>query len=171
MFEENVADSLLDKMLAASATRYKSADDDSSWLNIDVEDMRNYFYAIGRRPVRFSDEAELLMKEYFLSSRLNRCTLLSQHALRVLRQMSACHAKLCMRDYVHRFAFIAQDYMKEVFIGLTLQSFDRNDVVACIVLCEKFIFQIYGIEKSNAPSLGPIQHISEVKINCSSAIQ
>lgn len=51
------------------------------------------------------------------------------------------------------------------FIVGAISNDCRNDVIACIVLCEKFIFQIHGIEKSNAPFLGPIQHIFEVRIN------
>lgn len=86
-------------MLAESGAHDLSADDE---LHIDAHEMQTFFYLIGRRPVRFSDEAELLIKDYFLSSRLNRATLLSQRALGILRQMSACHAKLCLRDFVQR---------------------------------------------------------------------
>lgn len=102
VFEEHQTDSLINKMLTESSGRDILAEDANNELYIDADDMRTFFYYIGQRPVRFSDEAEHLIKEYFVTSRLNRATLLSQRALGILRQMSACHAKLCLRDLVQR---------------------------------------------------------------------
>lgn len=102
VFEENLTDSLIDAMLEANCGRDESDDDTEDELHISAADMKIFFNIIGQRPVDFSIEAESLIKEYFMATRLQRATLFSQRALEILRKMSACHAKLCLRDYVHR---------------------------------------------------------------------
>lgn len=105
VFEENQTDSLIDAMLTANSTDAAAAalaNDANSELYIDADEMQTFFHFIGRRSARFSDEAEHLLRDYFMATRLNRATLLSPRSLAILRQMSECHAKLCLRDCVYR---------------------------------------------------------------------
>lgn len=99
--------------------------------------MRDFLQAINEYDVTLNDEAQTLIKHYFVASRRYRPTGLPVRAIGLLTGLTEAHARLNLRQY----ALI-------------------EDVVAAIALYEGSIQRVYGICDLSTPA--PLKYVTDI---------
>ncbi|XP_037937857.1 uncharacterized protein LOC119671344 [Teleopsis dalmanni] len=135
--DEDNHEVLVDYILQQSSINtYESTIDD---LSISNEDMRHFLAIISKRTVDFTQEAERLLQEYFVASRIERPGCLTKQSFVTIKQFSESFAKLSFRHEVL-----------------------SNDVVAAIYISEHFIFNAYGTGQHPPPHFKSCNFIGAV---------
>ncbi|KAM7346688.1 meiotic 218 isoform 2-T4 [Cochliomyia hominivorax] len=107
-------ETLIDYTLEQASIRIFESTVDN--LSINEDDMRNFLVYVSQNEVDLTQDAEMLLKDYFVTSRSNRPECLTKQSYIMLKQLAESFAKLSLR--------------KKVVL---------DDAVAAIIMCEHFM--------------------------------
>jgi DNA replicative helicase MCM subunit Mcm2 (Cdc46/Mcm family) len=129
-------------------------------VRIPEKDLRNFLYLVSRQKVTTTPEAQDLLGKYFIKTRRNlpgRLVLeftfiqlkllyfitdaFNQRTMHALHRISEAHARLSLR--------------REVL---------KTDVIAAIIICERFMKHIFEDTNNEAPQASSFQSLDDVEM-------
>ncbi|XP_058811277.1 minichromosome maintenance domain-containing protein 2 [Topomyia yanbarensis] len=107
---------------------------------ISEDDVRQFLAMLYYQQVSISADAEKLLSEYFVVTRLNTPEFLTQASLSALRKLTEAHARLCFRNVA-----------------------SRLDAVVAIIICERFIHTVFANVGNAAPLAESFEGIDDLE--------
>ncbi|XP_053681625.1 minichromosome maintenance domain-containing protein 2 [Sabethes cyaneus] len=134
---EETPASVVDFILERSLVGFESADQE---VLVSEQDVRQFLKMMYCQEVSFSEEAEQLLGDYFVTTRLTVPESLTQTSFFALRKLTEAHARLCFRNHA-----------------------TRLDVMVAIMICERFIHSVFSNPGNAAPLMDTFTDIDELE--------
>ncbi|XP_055525043.1 minichromosome maintenance domain-containing protein 2 [Wyeomyia smithii] len=124
---EETPSSVIDFILERSLASFEPAD---QAVLVSGTDVRQFLKLMYHQEVSFTEEAEKLLGDYFVTTRLTVPESLTQASFLALRKLTEAHARVCFRNVA-----------------------TRLDAVVAVMICERFIHSV----SSNPGNAAPLQ--------------